>query len=67
MSPTIRVTWRPISRNSNELSMNSDACQNASVRSLAPAAASSSERVPTYTPAVTTASTPETPTFSAGT
>ena len=47
--------------------MNSDACQNASVRSRAPAAASSSERVPTYTPAVTTASTPETPTFSAGT
>ena len=67
MSSTIRVTCRPISRNSSELSRNSDACQNATVRSRPPASDSSSERVPMYTPAVTTASTPDAPTFSAGT
>src|SRR3954453_18441619 len=67
MSPTIRRTWRPRRRNSSEFSRNSDACQNASVRSRAPASEISSERVPMYTPAVTTASTPETPSRSAGT
>jgi hypothetical protein len=54
-------------RNSSELSRKSADCQKASVRSRAPASASSCERDPIITPAVTTASTPETSIFSAGT
>ena len=56
-----------MSRNSTELSRKSTDCQKASVRSRAAASASSCEREPITTPAVTTASTPETWIFSAGT
>ena len=61
------VSCRPTSRNSSPWSRNSDACQNARVRSRAPACEISSERVPMYTPAVTTARTPDTWIPSAGT
>ena len=67
-TPSTRSTsWSPMSRNSSELSRKSADCQKANVRSRAPASASSCEREPITTPAVTTASTPETWIFSAGT
>ena len=40
------VSCRPTSRKSSDSSRNSDACQNASTRSRAPACEISSERVP---------------------
>jgi len=64
---TMFGSCRPMSRNSSELSTNEVARQKDSVCRRVPAPVRSSERWPTISPAVTTASTPDTPSSSAGT